>query len=53
MSDREVLLKIKKPIDFNKLAPVSENAKDFLVRILEVDESKRITLGEIKKHPLF
>ena len=51
--DNEVLYKKIKEGNFKIPDFLSENAKDFLVKILNVNPKKRYTIAQIKKHPWF
>ncbi|KAG9295118.1 hypothetical protein G9A89_006099 [Geosiphon pyriformis] len=39
------------PLEFPEGIPIENALKDLLVRLLEKDPSKRVTLEEVKKHP--
>ncbi|CAG8529038.1 4814_t:CDS:2 [Gigaspora margarita] len=41
----------RQPLEFPDDIPISDSLKDLLTRLLEKDPQKRITLGEVKKHP--
>ena len=51
--DNEALYKKIKEGHFKIPDFLSENAKDFLVKILNVNPKKRYTISQIKKHPWF
>ncbi|CAG8755278.1 30706_t:CDS:2, partial [Racocetra persica] len=41
----------RQPLEFPEDIPISDSLKDLLTSLLEKDPQKRITLGEVKKHP--
>jgi len=47
------LFKLIKRGQYSTPAYVSQEAKDLIAQMLQVDASKRVTLAEVKKHPWF